>query len=357
MLFIAGLIFAFSYLPFAIALLMPTRRSLMAWAVIAFGLIAVLVIHEQHYVMLHPENDGDGLDMAFANWTGFTVAGGVVTRAAVLWLRSRNVRLMWRASVSVASYPILLALLFTPSAWHSWEFREPSDACKEASFLIDIAGGHFAIPNVPVFNIYLDPVSGARDFYLFSNKHIRSLCDMTGDGRWPVQTQTLWVKLEASDFIQYDGKLRRVCEPPVAGWAAGVCSAYAAAARMPGHPPLKDWPANLHIFALKNGQAPRGFGALASAYQESLAVSAKQTPGLTQYYFKSANWTSPDGTPFTARCHLSRDDQDDCETSYPWRDGVHLHFGFSGPRGHLDEVAPLLDQHARDIAAALLRKP
>jgi hypothetical protein len=347
--FLILLVVFFVLTPYCLALVMPNWRWLGGCFCLVTTLAAVCWLRVNEFINSHPDNDGADLDLIALDFLFAVFAAGCIARAVTLRMRKSCKPRSRRIAVNIAGLPLFLGLWSAPSLVQGWNQRGPSEACAAVtSFKVDIAGGHFAIPNAELFNIYLDTMPGKEDYYLWSPSHVRRFCDRTFLGARGVTAKSIWMR-----FGELSGsKFRKtgLCQTINPEWSRELCLSLNSSERW--DPAQSDWPSDAYVFAMIDGKAPSGFGASASSYDK-----AKATPQTYDKHYDviSTTWTTPDGKPFAAQCYTSSDARELCETSFPWRDGMHLQFRFSvKKRDDIDATAQRIDTKLEKFLGGLL---
>jgi hypothetical protein len=335
--------------PYCVPLAMPSWRWLGACVCAAVALAAFLWWCIQSNMAAHPNGDAPDLDFLVVTAVFGFVLIGAVTRAVTLWMRENKKPRGWRIAVSFATLPLVLGLWLVPSLWRSWNNRGPSEACAAVtSFKVDVAGGHFAIPSAELFNIYLGLSPAMEVYYLRHPSEVRRLCDRTYLGSKTIDAKSIWIKFSDMQRLKYQKS--GLCTDTTPAWAGGLCASFAASERW--DTPSSDWPVEGHVFALSEGKPPSGFGASTSSYDKA---KTKPQTFKDNYDVIATSWTTPDGKPFAAQCYSSSNATEFCTTSFPWRDGMHLHFSFRAQRDSIEARGLSVFRNFESLLVGLMR--
>jgi hypothetical protein len=331
-------------IPYAIAVLMPTWRWLMAVTTIVGGALAILWL--QDWIVssdpLHHEGAGGALGRIFALIVTAAFVIGVMIRSLTLMLGMLGVRLRYTATICIAGFAILPALFAGITAWDAWRRRPPSEACANATFRLKVADVAFAIPATSMFNIYLGRIS-ARDAYILDLKpSLREFCGLNDSGKQPVTATHIWLRLR-----NYALATPAICAGPIPEWAWTYCSAHEAAKR--GKEDDVDFPLDIHVFApdqVNLGQ----FGGSRSTYEDSLRAG----PQPKGHAFIRSDASAP-GERQTFNCNPNGSGYW-CTTSYPWRDGANLGYAFRSGQDDAAARGARIDAETRKFLAALIQQ-
>jgi hypothetical protein len=331
-LFILGL----GLVPYAIAVIMPTWRWLLGVTLVIGGLL--LTVWVQHWVASsspgYKEGPGGGIGIAIFLLVTIGFAAGVAIRALTLVLRSRGVHFRYLFAIYVAGLPATVAIIVIPDAWHSWNMRAPSEACLNATLKIKVANANFAIPAMPIFNVYLGRSSRADAYYFNLNPDLRAFCGLGDNGRRPVRAANIWLR-----FGQYHESLPAICTAPVPDWAETYCAADGPPRRMRADE--IDFPLDIHVFA-PDEVVMGEFGGSRSTYEDSLHPEARPDAPL----FIKAEALTPDQHPLTFGCREAGSGYW-CKASYPWRNGATLDYSFHAGRDDTAARGVRIDVEAR----------
>lgn len=315
--------------PYALAAIMPTWRWLLGCALLIGGGLGYF--WTEYWIDTqrpdYHEGAGGALGVALFGVATMSFACGVAVRAVSLfvWARGHRNAAVWVALFGVAVPFVVVA---APGALQAWQRRAPPKACTERGLPIEIAGNRFNIPVAPMFTIYSGQ-SGARDsYYLFSAPHVRDLCAQTGNGTERVHATHLQIRLDY--ILQWKSEVCGVSprssrrefvphDPPP--WAVELCAAVAPNTVLTMDP--TDFPLNADVFALSEVKLGNFLGS-ASTYEDSLKHPARGGDST----YTSTDSKTPDSNPLTFACRVQSDGSRFCATSYPWLNGVHLHYTF-----------------------------
>jgi hypothetical protein len=186
-------------IPYAIAVLMPSWRWLLAVTLIIGGALAAIWIQDW-VVRSDPGYRGGGFGEALGLAFGYVIttafATGVGIRAITLILASRGLRLRHVFTICVAGIALVPAIIIVPSAWHEWQMQPPSEACSNATFHVKVANAEFVIPSPPVFIVYLANTSSRNAYYFFSNPSLRAFCGLSDNGKQSVTATNISLRFD-----------------------------------------------------------------------------------------------------------------------------------------------------------------
>jgi hypothetical protein len=128
----ALLVLKLGLIPYAMAVLMPTWRWLVALTTIVGGALAILWLQDWTVTSVpHHEGAGGALGRIFALIVTVAFVIGVVIRGLSLVLRARGVRLRTIATICIVGFAIVPAFFIVPAIWDAWRPRPPSEMLRE----------------------------------------------------------------------------------------------------------------------------------------------------------------------------------------------------------------------------------
>ena len=339
----AQMMFALAVLPYALAVLMPSWRWLLACVLIAGGALGAIWI--QHWIVAqapgYKERVGDAIGLAIFFGITFGFAAGAITRAVTLGLFARG----WSGSgvfaLNVAGLFLAVGIAFAPEALREWRIRAPSEVCVHAVFGLDVAGARLALPASPLFNVYLGPDPRQSAYYLALNEGVRDLCAVTTNGARRVGATMIWLHLEGNHGLR-----EMPCDSVPPAWRATFCAMLPSIRQ--GLARNTDYPIRAHVFA-PDAVRMGAFGATRSTYEDSLAGRKN----LTDATFVTTDRITPEGQPLTFLCAPSGNGTY-CRASYAWRNGAHLDYGFHAASADVIAKGLRVDTVTREAFDALL---
>ncbi|GGY49400.1 DUF1109 domain-containing protein [Pseudoduganella albidiflava] len=347
---------------FALALRMPGRRSLAAFAVVTGVALGSLA----WYGFRSADSAPGGAGLFLLMGTLFicsAIAGllaGVATRAAMLWRpRTRQSRTR-SAFLVLAGFLALPALVGGASWWSEWQRRPPDETCLAAKHHVTIAGADFWLPSAPVFA----PWTGKDQLYSFSvNRRMRDFCSLSLETEQPVTLVNLSIDVGKLGFEGRPSR-DRFCASGDRDLAKLLCPAEVRA----------DFPHTISVYSPTDYDYRRMLG---SSGQGSHAAFVKEKDAAIQYgqplevaaagdFNRYANgyWVARDGMwhneasePFTLHCHdISPAGMLHCSTTYRLKWGPQVSYSF---RAHQDDVASAaktVDANFQALMRILTRK-
>lgn len=332
----------FGVVPYAIAVIMPSWRTLAVCVALIGGGFAYLWINESiiEQSPSYKEGPGAGIGLAMVGIATIGFAIGAVVRAVSLSLR----RWGWSANsafaINAAGFLIVIGVFAAPVLWVDWRMRPLSADCAHARFALDIAGARVRVPGSALFNIYFGPTSARDVVYFWSIPEWRSFCARTSLGAQPVRATHLWLNIEGSHTLN-----QMTCADAERVLGPNSCEPFALMQR--GHAAATEYPLEAHVFApdeVRFGE----FGATRSTYAD--ASSGKRS-SLYPEFFRTGRILG-DGTPLTFACHNSSDGHY-CRAAYPWRDGAYLDYDFSAGADDVVEKGLRVDAKVHEIFDAM----
>ena len=240
----ALLVLKLGIIPYAMAVLMPTWRWLVALTTIVGGALAILWLQDWIVTSNPPyhEGAGGGLGRIFALIVTAAFVIGVIIRGLSFILRALGMRLRTIVAICIAGFAIVPAFFVVPAAGDAWKRRPPSEACANATFNVKVADVAFAIPATSVFNIYLGRTSARDAYYLDLKPSLREFCSLNDNGKQPVTATHVWLHLR-----NFALATPAICAGSIPEWARTYCSAHEAAKL--GKENDFDFPQDIHVFA------------------------------------------------------------------------------------------------------------
>jgi hypothetical protein len=328
-------------IPYAIAVLMPSWRWLLAVTLIIGGALAAIWIQDW-VVRSDPGYRGGGFGEALGLAFGYVIttafATGVGIRAITLILASRGLRLRHVFTICVAGIALVPAIIIVPSAWHEWQMQPPSEACSNATFHVKVANAEFVIPSPPVFIVYLANTSSRNAYYFFSNPSLRAFCGLSDNGKQSVTATNISLR-----FDRFRNSAPTICASPIPDWAKTHCAAHA----KPSDIDSIDFPLQIYVFAPEDF-ALGEFGASRSTYDDSLHARPRSNGPV----FITSQTLTPDQHPLTFECNANGTGYW-CKTSYPWSNGASLNYAFRSGRDDVAIRGVRIDVEARKFLSGL----
>jgi hypothetical protein len=138
-----GIVFLF-LAPYAVAVVMPSWRWLLVYAVVVGGLLTAWFAG----IATAPMRTGmEGIGLLYIVPIAASTAAGTLIRTATLIMAARGRSGV--VAVSALGLTIPMGILGAIIVWANWESRPPSDTCLRTTFHVELAGGHLAIPARP----------------------------------------------------------------------------------------------------------------------------------------------------------------------------------------------------------------
>src|SRR5690242_16546550 len=152
-------LFPLLVLPYLIAVLMPSWRLLLVYALLLGGYLGYVWVQDWIVTSSPNYHEGKGGAAVF----GYAIVGsitlgflaGLISRCASLALRALKYSLPARVFVNVSGLPLALAIVLAPQVGRNWEDRPVSEACSNSTFDIELAAAHLTIRAAPIFSVYL----------------------------------------------------------------------------------------------------------------------------------------------------------------------------------------------------------
>lgn len=337
-------IIVFALMPYMTTVLMPRW-----WAIVlasaCWATLATYMLWSLAEARLRPDYRGgrfEGIDDLLWQLMAVYAAIGLGVGLALLFLRRIGWPVWWRGGLILAGLLAPPAVALALNQARLYDHRPPAASCETATFKVRIAQLPLHIAARSSFNIYLGPGVTREAYYLSIPKYVRLLCDRSQDGLQMLQASMVSLGVQSSIY----DLSKRVCAPTPPTWAARLCQG------LKEKPALVEWPSEINIFDPATFLRLGEFGGSRSTYDESLTAK-----DLYYAYFVSPTRKTPDGKPFSAKCYAASDGNDYCSTSYPWRDGVFIQYGFHGPRAELDTVSARVEANVERFLSELIDPP
>ncbi len=285
-----------------------------------------------------------------------TVAGAVAALAPVLGGMSAKARS--RAVIAVAGLGCLLMLpgsMATGIATvaheatvriQNWEARMPSDACMAARYPVSVGGATYYVPAAPVITVR----TAGPAYHFQYGRSLRTLCRARAGVKAPLHATGL-----NFDFsIPVQGAF---CHAARGHWERGLCDEAAPDA----------WPAMVNIYAPEEYDRqhlmPAPTYASFVADRDKAAVAGHpfqpQSGGTMDRYgngywvARNGAWKDEAGEPYTLHCQdTDAPEVLSCETSYRLRSGPQLTYRFTAPARMLPQAAQSMERHVHAMLDA-----
>jgi hypothetical protein len=332
----------FGVVPYAIAVIMPSWRTLAVCAMLIGGGFAYLWI-DQWIVQQSPhykEGPGAGIGFAIMGIATISFVVGVAARAVSLSLRWMGWSVNLSFAINVTGFLVVVGVVAVPELWLKWRMRPLSTGCAHARFAVDIGGARLRVPGSALFNVYFGATSARDVVYLWSIPDWRSFCARTNLGERPVRATHLWLDIEGNHSLN---QMTCADVEPVLG--PNSCAAFALMQR--GRAAATDYPLGAHVFApdeVRFGE----FGATRSTY----ADASNGTRSVSYPEFFRTGRILADGTPLTFACRKSGNGHY-CRSAYPWCDGAYLDYDFTAGANDVVEKGLRVDTKVHEIFDAM----
>jgi hypothetical protein len=330
--------------PYAVAVATPSWRWLLTCSVLVGGLLAY-GWSVQIAAWQHPDFIEERLPLGSALLEMLTIsfAAGVAIRGLSLALARLAARPRWatRTTVSLLGFAVLCAALALPAASSAWQQRPVSEACRRATFDVELAGEHFKIPAAPLFDVSLGrgPDQGAYD--LGNVASLREFCALTDTGRHQLHATGISMKFQQISLFG-----RSFCGPNIAAWKSLFCSTVSAEGGRSIDD--SDFPASARVFSLletdlgASDVSASGFDVSRSGEKPRQADTVVRSPLLT-----------PDGKSLTFTCSGLNHGNYSCVATYPWRQEAYLSYVFRSDYASIEERGRRVDATTREFVGRL----
>ncbi len=331
---------------FALALVMPGRRSLAACSVLLGLPLAWLALEGFRSMGRAP----GGAILGVAVMTGIIciAAAGFVSGAVSRWAMLALPRVAQTRSRSALL--VLAGFLAIPSVlagsmwWSQQRIRVPDGACLAAHHQVELAGAAFRLPSAPIFTVW---TKADKPYALSRHEDMRAFCSLSGDADKPIGIVKLSID---TDRLLYKGPPVRdkFCALSKEDWAQQLCHAgERTALSRQGVPdeisiysPTRD---DLRRMGVSDRGAYRAFvkeneAAIASGRPLQVTQTADFSHYANGYWIaRDRNWKNDAGEPFSLYCYETKpSNMLLCSTTYRLSLGPHASYSF---RAHPDELA------------------
>jgi len=272
-------------------------------------------------------------------WYPATISfcGGVAIRILTLALPRFGVTGKGVLLANLLGILLPLGFFAVPVAQAAWHDREPSMACRSATFDIDPAATRLNLPAAPIFKVRLgrDWVIGAYEYG--SHPGLREFCAMTKNGQTRVRANGVLVNVEYPELTKYCAEVRsasalelcRTMEPVIRNKVEDT-----------------DVPLHLQVSALDHVDRY-----VLSTFDDSEA----SPPRHESEFFVLSSTRSADNKPLTFACHelFARYT---CRVSHPWEDGLHVSYAFWAAKGDILEKGLRVEAKLKEFLGLLENK-
>jgi hypothetical protein len=326
--------------PYILAVAMPSWRWLLMCGVLVGGILAFLIWE----IATSEDRYGDaGIGFLVVLSLGVPFGAGVLVRAMSLIMAARGWSRRRVFGANVLGFALPVGLLVITSAWFAWEYRPPSEACSRATFAIELAGGRISLPAAPIFSIRLGPLPAGSTYNFAIPIKLRDFCALTDEGRRPIRAAEIGIGFG----IGASWTDPEFCSASPAAWETKLC-AVSAAARLQRNFE-SDFPFHVYVISSDEVNAD-AFANSAMADDPALPPSTSRSgSALVQ-----SESRTPDGSPISFTCREVVGRRHRCDTSYPWRDGMHLVYQFRTDDANLGEKGERVDATLREFLEQFL---
>ena len=350
---------------FAIALVMPGRRSLVGLAVLA-GVPLILMSIEIGREFSHAHG-GTILGVVMVGTIIFSattgLASGIVTRIVTLWLRGTKRRWIMKTVVILFGFTLIPALSATSIWWTQWDNRLPSEECLGSRHLVEIGGTTFSLPISPFFTLWL---GGDKIVFLSFNSTVRSFCGLGVPHNVPVHAIDLTISQRQNAGT--DAPLMvNFCHSQHNQWAQYLCRS---PAELAASPVANAYPLEAHIYSPDDfvdkrlipssaGSRSNFVDARDAAVENNIALTVTKAGIFDRYsngYWVShdGSWANEAGEPFTFYCFdTPPEGAIYCETNYRLKAGPRITYGFRTPLDDLEATARTVDRNVHAMLSDL----
>lgn len=315
--------------PYAVAVVMPSWRWLLVYAVVVGGLLTAWFDR----IATAPTHTGlEVIGLLYIVPIAVSTAAGTLIRTATLIMAARG--RSGAVAVSVLGLIIPMGILGAIAVWANWESRPPSDACLKATFHVELAGGHLGIPAAPIISIFLGPHPTRHEYNFAIPPQLRDFCALTEIGKHSIRANKISIRPGLAPHMTAM-TAPAFCVSPAA-WARELCAEIDLARRSLTYESAL--PYEVLVYSSDADNAAGGGGS-ASTYGNSPLTPTPPSGGV----FVTTDSRTPDGNLLTFACRNGSDRKHLCTTSYPWREGMFLAYEIRTDEVNLGEKGKRVD--------------
>jgi hypothetical protein len=336
-----GIVFLF-LAPYAAAVVMPSWRWLLAYAVVVGGVLTVWFAG----IATAPTRTGlEGIGLFYIVPIAVSTAAGTLIRTATLIMVVRGRSGV--VAVSAAGLTIPMGILGAIIVWAIWESRPPSDACLRSTFPVELAGGHLSIPAAPIISMFLGPHPTRQEYNFAIPPALREFCALTEIGKHSIRANKISIRPGLAPYMTAMAA-PAFCVSPAA-WATGLCAEIDLARRF--RPYESTLPYEVLVYS-SDAETAAGVGGSASTNSNSPSTPTPLSGGV----FVMTDSRTPDGNLLTFACRNGSDHKHLCTASYPWREGMFLAYEIRTDEANLSEKGKRVDAALQRFLEQLLVK-
>lgn len=335
-----GIVFLF-LAPYAVAVVMPSWRCLLVYAVVVGGLLTAWFAR----IAIAPTHTGmEVIGLLYILPIAVSTAAGTLIRTATLIMAARG-----RSGVVAVALGLIIpmGILGAIIVWANWESRPPSDACLKATFRIELAGGHLAIPAAPIISISLGPHPTRHEYNFAIPPSLRDFCALTEIGKHSIRANKISIRPGLAPHMTAM-TTPAFCVSPAA-WARGLCAEIDLARRFRTYESALPYEVLVYSSDAENAA---GVGGSASTYSGSPSTPTPPSGGVSV----TTDSRTPDGNLLTFACRKGSDHKHFCTASYPWREGMFLAYELRTDEVNLGEKGKRVDAALQSFLEQLLVK-
>jgi hypothetical protein len=336
-----GIVFLF-LAPYAVAVVMPSWRWLLVYAVVVGGLLTAWFAG----MATAPMRTGmEVIGLLYIVPIAASTAAGTLIRTATLIMAARGRSGV--VAVSALGLTIPMGILGAIIVWANWESRPPSDACLRTTFHVELAGGHLAIPAAPIISIFLGPHPTRHEYNFAIPLSLRDFCALTEIGKHSIRANNISIRPGLAPYMTAM-TAPAFCVSPAA-WARGLCAEIDLARRFRTYESALPYEVLVYSSDAENAA---GVGGSASTYSDLLSTPTPPSGG----FFVTTDSRTPDGNLLTFACRNGSDHKHLCTASYPWREGMFLAYEIRTDEANLGEKGKRVDAALQSFLKQLLVK-
>lgn len=338
---------------FALALMMPGRRSLLLLAGV-LGLPLGWLMWEGFRSMGRAPGGAILGVFVVAAFIGSAVSGliaGVMTRAISLRFSSAKHSRGQHAVLVLVGGLAIPSFLAASFWWSQWNIRVPDEACLNAKHHVSIAGLDLWLPSAPIFT----PWVGEKELYSFSShQRMRSFCSISLKTKKPIEVVNLSIKPEQ---LSFKGQPQRdkFCAATRQEWAKLLCGS-----SRPTATSSNGFPEKISIYSPTGFDHKKMLVSEHSSYagfikkSEAAIRSGKPLQAVRNDDFDQFSngywiardkvWRNDAGEPFSLYCYETKPSgMLYCETTYRLSLGPQVTYSFRAPQEQLASVSRTVD--------------
>ncbi len=351
-------------LPFALAVVMPGWRLLLAYTVIVGGATLWAFI-DINAALRDPTDDpgvGGVLVLTFISIGGAGALSGIVTRAVLL---ATGWRPRWRAAAIIVVGFVALPLgFFSLVRFHQWERRPPSQACLSTEFPIEVGGTIYRLPAAPIFSVATGKGDPGSVYYFDVNSSLREFCALSRRTEGPLHATALILRFDKLR-ARNAPRVKTFCDSAASPWERELCA--------PGsNPQALGYPQNPAMYVpdeydhrrlLASGRASfRAFRQKVDEERQAAIPLQPQRVGDFERYpngfwiARAGHLSELPGDPYTLYCRESGPDRVTCSTTHALKDGLQTTYDFVASPEDIVARAESVEAKLEALLAALQSK-